>query len=98
MNFKYFDHRCELDICEKHLKQKLEKRGGNRIREDNVDMADGKRAKLPLWQRRDMKDLTSLPKLFMKKRVETRSSNGLRETRSLKGWLRSEFEGSFVRM
>ncbi len=45
MNFKYFDHRCELDICEKHLKQTIEKGGGNRIREGNVDMVDGKKSR-----------------------------------------------------
>jgi hypothetical protein len=45
INFKYFDHRCELEICEKHLKQKLEKGGGNRVREGNMDMVDGKKSK-----------------------------------------------------
>ncbi len=45
INFKYFDHRCELDICEKHLKQKLEKGSGNRIFEGNEDMGDGKKGK-----------------------------------------------------
>ncbi|PMD12741.1 hypothetical protein NA56DRAFT_477194 [Hyaloscypha hepaticicola] len=43
--FKYFDHRCELDICEKHLKQTLEKGGNDMRHEGNVDMDDGKKSK-----------------------------------------------------
>jgi hypothetical protein len=45
INFKYFDHRCELDIYEKHLKQKLEKSGNDTTYEENVDMGDGKKDK-----------------------------------------------------
>jgi hypothetical protein len=71
INFKYFDHRCELDICEKHLKQKLEKSGNDKIHEGIVDMGDGKKSKDAVMAKEDCEE----PDILLKIIHEEKSRN-----------------------